>query len=146
MLDRNSQFQRRFDRRATKQETKEWKVWKGWQYAKHTIQIQIQLEMAAHDCWLRPRVSRAPGAMAAARLLASATRAAARPGRRWLPDCGFGCAGRRATMAIVAHDCWVRPRVSRAPNSNSSFQVPVLKKAFLKSHETMGNAVRFFNN
>ena len=53
-------------------------------------------EIAASRWWIRPRVSRAPRAMAAARLLASATRVAARPGR------------------LLAHDCWLRPRVSHA--------------------------------
>ena len=74
-------------------------------------------EMAAHDCWLRPRMRRAPQEMAAARLLASATRVAARPGRWWLPDCGFGHAGRRAPSSNSSLKRVAPKRLSRRVRS-----------------------------
>ncbi len=82
-----------------------------------STQNQIQLEIAAHDCWLRPRVSRAPGAIGGSRLLASATREPRAQGDCWLTIAGFGHAWATRPRRLLAHDCWLRPRVSHAPKT-----------------------------
>ena len=71
--------------------------------------------LLAHYCWLRPRVNHAPRATVGSRLLDSATREPrAIVGSRLLAS---ATREPRIPRRLLAHDCWPRPRVSHAPRA-----------------------------